>query len=648
MGKRTLDPIYLKLGQVEMDDMAEGVKALWSRPYFDKTRVGIYGTSYGGYSAVMELLRHPDVFAAASASSPPTDWRNYDTIYTERYMWIPEENKAGYDTGGAMTYAKDLKGRLLLYYGTADNNVHPSNTMQLIKALQAAGKSFEVQVGPDQGHSGVNQDRMMEFFIENLVTTPSAGATPARRSTRCPATSRELQARIDNPPPPRPNQTPPTPAERERAAADAAAELANMRRLQSEHLPKAKRYQDYREMLDKQKDIDAVIVATPDHMHASIALAAMDLGKHVYVQKPLCWSVVKARQLAKRARETKVATQMGNQGHSFDDTRTIVEYIAAGAIGDVREVHIWTNRPLGYWPQGIPRPEAGEGAARQGGLGSARRQRAAGQRDGRTLSGAGRPRVGSISRRRAVRRIPPDLSPVQLARLGRLGQQRHRRHGRASDRSVDVGARSRVSDDDRDRVDAVQRRVVSRVLDDDVSVPRAREQAAGDADVVRRRAVPAQAGRDRRRRAEQRRRRPLIGSKGKLMHNTYGLRPRLLPQSLHDSFGKPRQILPRIANQAHEMNWVDAAKGKTEASSPFEYSAKLTEMMLLGVVALRAGKKIEYDAANMRVTNVPRANDFLRREPRQGWSLSSVSASPRDPSCPRRRADRRRSRARAR
>jgi len=148
--------------------MAEGVKALWNRPYFDKTRVGIYGTSYGGYSAVMELLRHPDVFAAAAASSPPTDWRNYDTIYTERYMWIPQENAAGYDAGSAMSYAKDLKGRLLLYYGTADNNVHPANSMQLIKALQEAGKSFDVQVGPDRGHSGVNQDRMMEFFIDAL------------------------------------------------------------------------------------------------------------------------------------------------------------------------------------------------------------------------------------------------------------------------------------------------------------------------------------------------------------------------------------------------------------------------------------------------------------------------------------------------
>jgi dipeptidyl-peptidase-4 len=180
-GKRTLDALYLKLGQVEIDDMAAGVKALWDRPYFDKGRVGIYGTSYGGYSSVMAILRYPDVFAAASASSPPTNWANYDTIYTERYMWTPEGNKEGYDLGSAMTYAKDLKGRLLIYYGTADNNVHPSNALQLIQALQESGKSFEVQVGPDRGHSGVNQDRMMEFFVENLILRSSqSGSREAR------------------------------------------------------------------------------------------------------------------------------------------------------------------------------------------------------------------------------------------------------------------------------------------------------------------------------------------------------------------------------------------------------------------------------------------------------------------------------------
>ena len=171
-GKRTLDAIYQKLGQADIDDTAEGVKALWSRPYLDKKRVGIFGTSYGGYVSTMELMRHPEVFAAAASSSPPTDWRNYDTIYTERYMWLPQENKTGYDAGSALTYAKELKGRLLVYYGTADNNVHPANSLQLIRALQDAGKSFDVQVGPDRGHSSMNQDRMMEFFIDVLKPDP--------------------------------------------------------------------------------------------------------------------------------------------------------------------------------------------------------------------------------------------------------------------------------------------------------------------------------------------------------------------------------------------------------------------------------------------------------------------------------------------
>jgi len=177
MGKRQLDSIYMKLGQVEMDDMAEGIRALGSRPYIDKARVGVYGTSYGGYASALLILRHPDLFAAASASSPVTSWYHYDSIYTERYMWIPQENPEGYESGNAMNLAKNLKGRLMLYYGTADNNVHPSNSMQLIAALQQAGKSFEVQVGPDRGHTAVNQDRMMEFFIENLIVKPSAVTT---------------------------------------------------------------------------------------------------------------------------------------------------------------------------------------------------------------------------------------------------------------------------------------------------------------------------------------------------------------------------------------------------------------------------------------------------------------------------------------
>lgn len=168
-GKRFLDAIYLKMGVPDIDDQASGVRALGQRPYVDKNRVGIFGTSYGGYASALAILRYPDVFQAASASSPPTSWYHYDTIYTERYMWIPQENKEGYEAGNATNFAGKLKGRLMIYYGTADNNVHPNNSMQLIQALQKAGKSFEVQVGPDIGHSGLKTERMMEFFIENLV-----------------------------------------------------------------------------------------------------------------------------------------------------------------------------------------------------------------------------------------------------------------------------------------------------------------------------------------------------------------------------------------------------------------------------------------------------------------------------------------------
>jgi dipeptidyl-peptidase 4 len=178
-GKKFLDAIYLKLGVTEIDDQAAGVKSLRERSYVDGERVGIFGTSYGGYASILALLRHPDVFQAACASSPVTDYRHYDTIYTERYLWTPQGNKSGYDNGSAVSLADKLKGRLMLYYGTADDNVHPSNTLQLVKALQGAGKSFDLQVGPDAGHSSISRERMMEFFIENLVkASPSARPGP--------------------------------------------------------------------------------------------------------------------------------------------------------------------------------------------------------------------------------------------------------------------------------------------------------------------------------------------------------------------------------------------------------------------------------------------------------------------------------------
>jgi dipeptidyl-peptidase-4 len=173
-GKEFLNDLYGNLGIVEMDDFAAGVKSLHDRPYVDKNRVGAFGTSYGGTTAATCLMRHPDVFQVAVANSAVTDWRNYDNIYTERYMNLLENNKEGYEASSLMNYAKDLQGRLMIFFGTSDNNVHPSNSLQLIQALQQAGKSFEVQIGPDKGHTRLNMDRMMEFFIENLVINPPA------------------------------------------------------------------------------------------------------------------------------------------------------------------------------------------------------------------------------------------------------------------------------------------------------------------------------------------------------------------------------------------------------------------------------------------------------------------------------------------
>ena len=193
-GKAFLDAIYLKFGQTEIDDQAAGVRALRDRPYVDPNRVGIFGTSYGGYASILALLRHPDTFQAACASSSVTDYRHYDTIYTERYMRTPAENPADYDAGSAVKLADKLRGRLMLFYGTADNNVHPSNTLQLVQALQRAGKSFDLQVGPDAGHASISRDRMMEFFADALPTrnggepsTAPPGTTTSPSSTANPA-----------------------------------------------------------------------------------------------------------------------------------------------------------------------------------------------------------------------------------------------------------------------------------------------------------------------------------------------------------------------------------------------------------------------------------------------------------------------------
>ena len=402
----------------------------------------------------------------------------------------------------------------------------------------------------------------------------------------------------------------------------AKARLDNILHLKNDLLPKAKRYSDYRVMLDQQKDIDGVVIATPDHMHAAIALACMDLGKHVYVQKPLTWSVSEARQLVKRAAETKVTTQMGNQGHSLDDARLAVESIWAGAIGEVREIHVWTDRPVGFWPQGVPRPKAltpEELAALKWDGGGVDARLAAAMAAGNypipdTLSwdlflGVGpnisyHPVYHPFNWRGwtdwgcgAIGDMGAHLLDVSMWALN-LGLPTTIETVSTPFNGVSYpcGTLTFYEFPARGSMPPVK----LTWYDGGLMPPKPQELGEDEHLIHEGGAI-------------------LVGSKGKLMHNTYGAHPRLLPQSLQDSAGKPPQKLSRIPNEDHEMNWVDAAKNKTQADCPFDYAAKLTEVMLLGVVSLRAGRKLEYDGANMRVTNVPEANQYFSREYRKGW-----------------------------
>jgi predicted dehydrogenase len=399
-------------------------------------------------------------------------------------------------------------------------------------------------------------------------------------------------------------------------------EMADLQRFMDQQLPKVQRYKDYRQMLEKQKDLDGIVVATPDHMHAIIASSAMDIGKHVYVQKPLCWSVQEARHLAAKAKSSKVVTQMGNQGHSRDEARLGYEYITSGAIGEIKEVHVWTNRPLGYWPQGVPRPAPlPDVPLKWDGKGVEMRLAAA--------LGAGYKVPSELSWDLFLGVAPPvDYHPLYhpfnwrgwvdwgAGALGDMGAH-------LIDHpfwSLNLGLPTVVETISTPFNGACYPHATTTYYEFPArgSMPPVK-LTWYDGGLLPPR--PDEMGEEKLN--------PTggvlyIGSKGKMLQDTYGLNPRLLPKSLHDSTPQPANKLPRIAHEEHEMNWVEAIKGKAEISSPFEYAAKLTEVMLLGIASLRAGGKIHYDAANMTITSPTNATQFLSRQYPQGWTLSTL------------------------
>jgi predicted dehydrogenase len=361
--------------------------------------------------------------------------------------------------------------------------------------------------------------------------------------------------------------------------------------------PNAKKYKDFRKMLEEEKDIDAVIVATPDHTHAVIAMVAVKMGKHVYVQKPLTWSIDEARKLTEAAREAKVATQMGNQGHSSEEIRVLCEMIWSGAIGNVREVYAWSDRPA--WPQGIGRPTDTPPVP-------------AGMEWDIWLGPA------------PTRPYHPCYHPFTWRGwldfgTGALGDMGCHIMDHAF-WALKLGHPTSVEAYNSARCVKNWEKVENKETFPDASIVRYEFPARGDMPAVR--MTWFDGGLKPPRPAELEKERNLgtngvifIGDKGVIAEG------RLIPESKMKDMPRPPKSIPRIEG-THEQNWINACKGGPAACSNFDNAGPLTEIVLLGSVAVRmGGKTLEWDGPNMKITNVPEANELVSRKYRDGWTL---------------------------
>ena len=357
----------------------------------------------------------------------------------------------------------------------------------------------------------------------------------------------------------------------------------------SEKHPGAKTYADFRKMLEDQKDIDAVCVSTPDHTHAVAAMMAMSLGKHVYCEKPLTHNIYEARALTLAARQHKVATQMGNQGHASEGSRRQVELVKSGLLGPIKEVHVWTDRPV--WPQGIQRPaetpEVPKHVSWDLWLGPA-----------------------------PQRPYHPSYHPFKWRGFWDFGT------GALGDMACHIMDTAYWALDLRDPASVEAFSDGGNEESAPVwSIIRYEFPQRGDRPPLR--LFWYEGGVRPSRRLTGKWEVPdngviFVGEKATIAA-PYLQDPVFVDPEQAKQIAIPdRSIAPSIG---HHKEWIEACKGGAAAGSNFDYSGPLTEMVLLGNLALRTGRRVEYDAANMKVTNLPEANQYIRREYREGWSL---------------------------
>jgi predicted dehydrogenase len=357
--------------------------------------------------------------------------------------------------------------------------------------------------------------------------------------------------------------------------------------------PEAKKYKDFRKMLDNEKNIDAVIVATPDHFHTVAAMAAMRRGKHVYVQKPLTRLVSEARALTEAARKYKVVTQMGNQGHSGNGVRDICEWIWDGAIGEIREVHAWTNRPI--WPQGIDRPKEVHEIPN-----TLDWDLWIGPAPMRPYNKCYAPFAwrgwwdfgGGALADMACHVLDPVFWALKLKYPTSVEANctavNNETFPKASTVHYEFPAREGMP-------------AVKVHWYDGGRLPE-KPEALGDMKIGQAASNVL-----------------FIGSKGVLRCGEYGDDPHLFPLSLMREYKRPAKTLKRI-NTSHEGNWLEACKAGGQATSNFDYAGPLTEMVTMGNLAIRpenVGKKLEWDGEKMRVTNDEKANEYVQMHYRE-------------------------------